>query len=322
MRRTAEQYVLKNYLVIAQGEDVIMCKKVLITGAQGFIGSKMLELFTDKGYKTFGWGRENMENVESLDMLDESAVITMLDQTQPDIIVHCAGAADVGKSVLYPETDYAGNVTITHNLLFALHKLHIEHTRVVFLSSAGVYGNPEKLPITEDMPVNPLSPYALHKVMCEDMCWYFVRNYGMNIKIARIFSAYGAGLRKQIFWDMYKKAKNVGKLEMFGTGQESRDYIHIDDVAQALYLLATTKSNDVVFNVANGEEVTIRQATDIFAKCSGVPTENISFNGVTREGDPLNWRADISRIKKLGYKRTVDMLDGLRQYVEWVTEKG
>ena len=94
-----------------------MCKKVLITGAQGFIGSKMLKLFIQKGYDAFGWGRVNMENVETLDMLDESAVMSMLDQMQPNIVVHCAGAADVGKSVLYPETDYAGNVTVTHNLL-------------------------------------------------------------------------------------------------------------------------------------------------------------------------------------------------------------
>lgn len=297
-----------------------MCKKVLITGAQGFIGSKMLKLFTQKGCNAFGWGRVNMENVETLDMLDESAVMSMLDHMRPNIVVHCAGAADVGKSVLYPETDYAGNVTITHNLLFGLHKLYLEKTRVVFLSSAGIYGNPKSLPITEDMPVNPLSPYALHKVMCEDMCWYFVRNYGMNIKIARIFSAYGAGLRKQIFWDMYRKAQKTGKLEMFGTGRESRDYIHVDDVAQALYLLATTESDDVVFNVANGEEVTIRQATEIFAKCAGVPMENISFNGVTREGDPLNWRANNSKIRKLGYVKRVDMLDGLQEYVEWLSK--
>ena len=119
---------------------------------------------------------------------------------------------------------------------------------------------------------------------------------------------------------MYRKAQKTGKLEMFGTGQESRDYIHVDDVAQVLYLLATTESDDVVFNVANGEEVTIRQATEIFAKCAGVPMENISFNGVTREGDPLNWRADNSKIRKLGYVKSVDMQDGLQEYVEWLSK--
>ena len=295
-----------------------MSEKVLITGAAGFIGTKMLNLFMERGYTVYGWDRINMEHVDSIDMLDEAAVISVLEKIKPDIVVHCAGSADVGKSVQYPETDYAGNVTITHNLLFALHKLHMEHVRVVFLSSAGVYGNPISLPITEDMPVNPLSPYALHKVMCEDICRYFRCNYGMKIKVARIFSAYGAGLRKQIFWDMHKKVEQTGKLEMFGTGNESRDYIHVNDVIQSLYLLAVTESDELIFNVANGEETTIRQATECFAECAGISKDKISFNGHVREGDPINWRADISRIKKLGYKKSIEMLDGLQEYVNWV----
>lgn len=295
-----------------------MDKRVLITGAAGFIGAKMMELFTARGFTAFGWDRINTENIESIDMLDEASVIAVLERIKPNIVVHCAGSADVGKSVQYPETDYAGNVTITHNLLFALHKLNMKSIRVVFLSSAGVYGNPISLPITEDMPVNPLSPYALHKVMCEDMCRYFNRNYNMDIEVARIFSAYGAGLRKQIFWDMHMKAEKTGKLEMFGTGNESRDYIHVDDVIQSLYLLATANTKDMFFNVANGEEITIRQATEWFAECAGIDNDKITFNGHVREGDPINWRADITRIKKLGYKKSINMRDGLQKYVDWI----
>jgi nucleoside-diphosphate-sugar epimerase len=140
----------------------------------------------------------------------------------------------------------------------------------------------------------------------------------MDIKIARIFSAYGKGLRKQIFWDMYNKLKNTGRLDMFGTGNESRDYIHINDVIESLYLLATVESKDVIFNVANGEEVTIRQATEWFTEVVGVSFDKIIFNGVVREGDPLNWSADVSKIKALGYKKTVDMKDGLKEYYDWV----
>lgn len=292
-------------------------KKVLITGAGGFIGAKMLQTFQSKGYSVCGWDRMNQEKVQCVDMLDAAAVMDGLQRVKPDIVVHAAGSADVGKSVQEPDMDFCGNVAITHNLLFGLHKLHMEGTRVVFLSSAGVYGNPSSLPITEDMPVNPLSPYALHKVMCEDMCRYFKKNYGMDVKVARIFSAYGAGLKKQIFWDMHCKAESTGRLEMFGTGNESRDYIHVDDVAQALYLLATTESKDVIFNVANGEEVTIRQVTEWFAESIGIKKERIFFNGLTREGDPINWRADNTKIKKLGYRKSVDMKEGLYKYVVW-----
>ena len=295
-----------------------MSKRVLITGAAGFIGSKLLELFIARGYVVFGWDRINAEKFENIDMLDETAIIAALECARPDIVVHCAGLADVGKSVQYPETDYAGNVTITHNLLFALHRLNMNSIRVVFLSSAGVYGNPISLPITEDMAVNPLSPYALHKVMCEDMCRYFKYNYNMDIKVARVFSAYGAGLRKQIFWDMHVKAEKTGKLQMFGTGNESRDYIHVDDVIQSLYILATANTDDMFFNVANGEEITIKQATQWFAECAGIDVDKIEFNGHVREGDPINWRADITRIRKLGYKKHIDMRIGLQQYVDWI----
>lgn len=295
-----------------------MKKRVLITGAAGFIGNRLVKIFISEGYETFGWDRISMENVQSIDMLDETSVVSMIQQMQPDIVIHCAGSADVGKSVQCPEMDYASNVTITHNLLFALHKLHLDNTKIVFLSSAGVYGNPVSLPITEDMPVNPLSPYALHKVMCEDMCHYFKSNYGMDIKIARIFSAYGAGLRKQIFWDMHQKVVRTGKLEMFGTGDESRDYIHVNDVVQSLYLLATKESDFMIYNVANGEETTIRQATEYYATCAGISKDKISFNGYVREGDPINWRADNRRIKGIGYKKSMEMLEGLQDYVNWV----
>lgn len=296
-------------------------KKVLITGACGFIGSRLLEKFKIEGYKVIGWNRADVIvdgiTVYSIDMTTKDSIATVLSKENPDIIVHCAGSADVWKSVVNPEIDYEGNVTLTHNLLFAMHKCGLEKKRLVFLSSAGVYGNPATLPITEDMPLNPLSPYAVHKVMCEELCKYFINNYGADIKIARIFSAYGPGLKKQIFWDMNNKVKNTGRLDMFGTGNESRDFIHIQDVVESIFLLAIKDTDDVIFNIANGEEVTIREATVYFAKSVGIPVERITFNGVVREGDPLNWRADISKILNLGYHNTICMEDGICEYVKW-----
>lgn len=295
-----------------------MNKRVLITGAAGFLGSNVFRFFLNKGFTVFGVDRTDERGFFCIDLLNEDSIIDTLKRTMPDIIIHCAGTADVGKSVQYPDVDYKGNVTVTHNLLFSLHKLNMSATKVVFLSSASVYGNPKILPITEDMPLNPLSPYALHKVMCEDICNYFCLNYNFDIKIARIFSAYGVGLRKQIFWDMYVKAKKTGKLEMFGTGNESRDYINVKDVVRSLFLLATKESNDKVFNIANGSEITIKQVTEWFAESSGISKDKILFNGHSREGEPINWVADISKIKKLGYKKSIEIKDGIKEYVDWV----
>lgn len=278
-------------------------------------------MFKEKGYTVVGWDcietiGEDIK-IKSIDLANKEAVRNELKEFIPDILIHCAGSADIAKSVRNPESDFRGNVILTHNILFAIHELNLTNVRFLFLSSAGVYGNPISLPIKENMSLNPLSPYALHKVMCEEVCKFFAYNYGMDIKIARVFSAYGKGLRKQIFWDMYKKVGETGKLEMFGSGKESRDYIHIVDVINALFLIATTEANDLIYNVANGEEVTIREATMMFAKAADIDISNIKFTGTIREGDPINWRADISRIQSLGYEKTIKMEQGVRDYYEW-----
>ena len=298
--------------------------KIVITGANGFIGSALCKHFSNISFDVIQWiyGErfyvDHKSKVICLDMRDNRQIVEALLTFTPDIIIHCAGSADVAKSVCNPFEDFQGNVNVTHNLLFSVHTLKLDYIRFVFLSSAAVYGNPISLPIREDMPLNPLSPYAIHKVICEELCLYFNKNYGLNVKIGRIFSAYGTGLRKQIFWDMFQKYKNTGRLDMFGTGNESRDYIHIDDVVQSLYLLATSESNSLVYNIANGEEVTIRQAVELFADSIECNHNNISFNNIVREGDPLNWRADISEIEKLGYKKSVSMDNGLNLYVNWL----
>lgn len=299
-------------------------KKVLITGASGFLGSRLALYFNQERYEVIGWNRSlcpGQIHTHCINLLDIKEVESSLKSYKADIIIHCAGSADVGKSVMNPMMDFEGNVTITHNLMFSLHRLGLEESRFVFLSSAGVYGNPISLPIKEDMKLNPLSPYAVHKMMCEDICNYFVNNYGMNIKIARVFSAYGAGLKKQLFWDMYKKYVNTGRLDLFGTGNESRDYIHVDDVVQALFLIATSEDKEIVYNVGNGEEIKIKDIALMFADKIGINRKVISFNGVVREGDPINWRADNSKIVKLGYKKTINIEQGISSYINWASDQ-
>lgn len=297
---------------------------VLITGAAGFIGSSIANFFQEKGHKVTGWDilpPDPQKNLKKVNLLDCECLEAELRSIRPEIVIHCAGSADVGKSVQNPQADFTGNVVVTHNLLFSLHRAGLDGITFVYLSSAGIYGNPVSLPITEEMPANPLSPYAVHKVMCEDLCRFFAQHHHMNMKIVRIFSAYGAGLRKQIFWDMCRKYRDTGRLDMFGTGNESRDYIHVRDVCQAIWVIATRPSEDLVFNVANGEEVTIRKATEIVAANLKLSEDRIAFNGQVREGDPLNWRADISRLLRLGYQKTVAMEDGLRDYCVWAMKQ-
>ena len=302
-----------------------MKEKVVITGANGFIGRALTEYMVVKGYSVMGWdiseSTEHDNMYRRVDMASMPEIEDALAEYKPDIIIHCAGSANVSDSVANPDRDFGLNVGITHNLLYAMQRKKLNHTRLVYLSSAAVYGNPKHLPISEADEIHPISPYALHKSMCEDMCRYFAENHGFDIRIARIFSAYGPGLKKQIFWDMYQKYRKTGRLEMYGDGTESRDFIHIDDLEHALYLIATgTTSTKMIINVANGEEITIRRVTELFADHMDIPRSAISFNGVRRIGDPHNWRADTNILLSIGYSRKISIEEGVGLLCDWLSD--
>lgn len=299
--------------------------KVLITGSKGFIGSRLYNEYVKKNDIVYGWDKDGVdisaEESFSADILKAEDVERVLADLKPDLIIHCAGNADVGNSVKFPDMDMESNYYTTHNLLFTMKKMHMTETRFVLMSSAAVYGDPMELPISEDQKLNPLSPYALHKIAAEAAGLFMSRNHGIDFKAVRIFSGYGIGLRKQIFWDMYHKIKNNGSLEMLGSGYESRDYIYIDDLIRAIMLVAEKAPRDeCIYNVANGVEIQIKEVAETFGDIMGLERELISFTGTRREGDPINWRADISKLKQLGYVPEVSFEEGVKQYVAWVSK--
>lgn len=153
-----------------------MNKRIIITGANGFIGRALVSHFVASGFDVYGWDLNNSINmscnVVKIDMCSYNDVLDLLKKEKPDMIIHCAGSADVNKSVLNPNSDFLGNLLPTHNLLFASKEV-CPSSRIVFLSSAAVYGNPKRYPINEENELNPISPYALHKMLCEEMALFF-----------------------------------------------------------------------------------------------------------------------------------------------------
>jgi nucleoside-diphosphate-sugar epimerase len=296
---------------------------VLVTGSSGFIGSCLCQHFYDEGFNVLGWDIELSNKswpTYQVDMTNKKSVLFRLKTDRPDIVIHCAGNAEVGKSILNPSSDFSNNVIITHNLCFSLLETQKLDTKLIYLSSAAVYGNTSKGPIKETAELNPISPYALHKVICENICRYLSFNHGMNIKVLRIFSAYGEGLRKQIFWDMYTKYKATGNLRMLGTGNESRDFIHVVDLMQAIYLVATRTSDHFeIYNISNGEETTIRKIAVLYANAAKIEKEKIYFTNEHQQGSPVNWCANIEKISALGYKKTISLVDGIERYVNWIS---
>lgn len=288
------------------------------------VGHEGLERkYMKSGWDVYGWNRNGIFYDDKIwyqaDLMIPSETQTVIKRIAPDLILHCAGSADVNKSVQYPLLDLQKNYITTENILFAMKQCDLTGCRFILFSSAAVYGNPICLPMDEYQPVNPLSPYALHKRAAEEICEFMNKNYGIDTKILRIFSVYGPHLKKQIFWDMYQKVKVAGELKLFGSGLESRDYIYIDDLVNAVKIVADKAAvSDLYFNVGNGEEITIRKAAEVFAKRVKLDKDKIVFMGNRREGDPVNWCSDISKLKQLGYRRSVSFSQGINHYVDWL----
>lgn len=293
--------------------------KVLVTGAGGFLGGALCRALAAEGHDVLGLDvaippvgigyRQVQCDLLTADLSE------ILRAEGPARVIHCAGNANVGLSVQDPFMDLNGSYVLLHRLLYAI-KAVSESTQVLFLSSAAVYGNPERLPIAEGDRRHPVSPYGLHKAACEDLCGYFTRVEGIDCRVMRIFSAYGAGLRKQILWDLCAKIERPGKIALFGTGAETRDFVHVHDVVRAARLIME-KGESGVYNVANGVEVRIDTVVKELLRVAGEPEDRLSFTGEGKLGDPLNWRADISRLQALGYAPEVSLEEGIAAYHRW-----
>jgi UDP-glucose 4-epimerase len=187
----------------------------------------------------------------------------------------------------------------------------------VLLSSAAVYGNPVSLPITEEATPAPLSPYGYHKLQCELIGEEFARIFGLPVASARIFSAYGVGLRRQVVWDICEKAIVQGGLRLRGTGGESRDFVHAVDVAGGIAaMVEKAPMRGERYNLASGEETTIATLAEkllAFLGCAAKP----EFGAQENRGDPKNWRAETARLRALGFQPRVSLDEGLRGVATW-----
>jgi len=297
-----------------------MEKRMLVTGANGFLGNHVYSYFS-KDYKIIGIDVycNKVMDIEfyTVDMSDGN-LSELYKKINPNVIIHCAGSAHVASSLQDPLHDFDSNVYVLYKMLVELKEAGV-FPRIVTCSSAAVYGNPQSLPVMETHLLNPISPYGLHKKMCEDVCRYFIKQYGFDIKILRIFSAYGEGLRKQIFWDMYQKYKENRKITLYGTGSETRDFIHVDDIVGQMEAIINSNDEYDTYNVASGNEVSINDLALLFAKKLGLTRGDVVFNRKMRDGDPDNWLACTERTRELGYRNMVNLEEGVSRYIDWIT---
>lgn len=292
--------------------------KILIVGSKGFIGSHCVDYFS-KEHEV--WGCDVIMDYTSSRYISIDAVDSdfqeIFQQHKFDVCINCSGAASVPFSLEKPFNDFKLNTLNVFKLLEAIRQ-NAPECKFITMSSAAVYGNPESLPIAETQKRMPVSPYGFHKAMAEMICEEYHRFWGIKTCCLRIFSAYGPRLKKQLFWDMYNKVTTQKNLVLWGTGEESRDFIYINDLVKIIALVIDKgEFNGNIYNAANGEQRSIVEVADVFVRILGTQT-TITFNNEVRKGDPLNWEADITSIKELGYKNSYTLEQGIEDYVKWI----
>jgi UDP-glucose 4-epimerase len=246
----------------------------------------------------------------------------------PKIIYHCAGSGSVAKSERFPFVDFKSTVFSLSSLL-EWTRTRSPQTKVVITSSAAVYGTGFNCPIKEsDMP-SPLSMYGYNKLLVETLCHSYITCYGLDIVIARLFSVYGDGLSKQILFDTCYKLLHYDarvSLELFGSGDEKRDWIHVSDVARTLYLLGSANVPiSRVINVGTGIPHTVKDLVGLICNCwfnvSSGMDNIIRFNGKSRVGDPVSLVSDNSLRKRISIQPDLELRSGVEKYVTWFKGK-
>ncbi|MAF26361.1 MAG: NAD-dependent epimerase/dehydratase family protein [Gemmatimonadota bacterium] len=310
-----------------------MARKSLVTGAAGFIGSQLVEALLDRGDDVIGidsftdyYPRAAKDgNVaralasdrfrlveEDLNETDLSTVIA-----DRDVVYHLAAQAGVRASWGTEFDTYLfSNVRATQRILETVK----EHSgvRVVYASSSSVYGDTRQLPLSEDAPTAPNSPYGATKLAGEHLCQLYHANYGVDVLSLRYFTVYGPRQRPDMAFHRFIRAIMEDRpLDIYGDGSQSRDCTFVGDIVQATLLAGEADPSSRVFNIGGGARRSLLQNLELLQELLGRKAQ-VRHTPRAR-GDVSDTHADISRAcRELGYEPKVPLEDGLRQEIEWL----
>lgn len=299
-------------------------KTILITGAKGFVGGNVCKHFKERGYITYGIGHGDLSVNKSKEIgLDywkqgDISISSILDFNQDfDVIVHCGGSGSVGFSVENPYADFKKTVDGTLEVLEYM-RLNNPKAHLIYPSSPAVQGECEDKQIKEDYIGKPSSPYGYHKKIAEDLCQSYSEKYDLIISVVRLFSVYGNGLKKQLLWDAYHKitdAKN--EVTFWGTGKETRDFIHINDVISIFEIVLKNNNGFLIVNGGTGIKYTIRNVVEFIRDLVNEKID-IRFNNQINIGNPIYYWADVNKLLDINFKAKIIFEDGIKDFVSWV----
>ncbi len=304
--------------------------KLWITGAHGFIGRHLAHALSVAGHSVAGIGHGAWPTAAAArwgisDWLNGDITSSNLHALRglagtPEVVMHLAGGAAVGAAIAQPKEDFMRTVGSTCELLEWLRQ-EAPETRVVAVSSAAVYGAGHAGPIAESSTLRPFSPYGYNKSMMESLCRSYGATYGLRSVVARLFSVYGAGLRKQLLWDLCTKLDSGDStIELGGSGSELRDWTEVRDIVRALPILPALASPQVpTLNIGSGIATPVREVAEQVLSVwqPARAMQDLAFSGHSRAGDPFSLQADASVLAALGFEWQLPLARGLADYVRW-----
>ena len=298
----------------------IVRPRVIVTGASGFIGQALTRQLASSGEQVLAIDRNpcSVAGVPSvqLDVADRDALLAHADESAT--IYHLAASADVAASVRDPRHDLTHTFAAMFEVLEAARQ---RGCRVIFPSTASVFDVGEPLPLGERAFPRPTSPYAAAKLSGEAYCYAYHRSYGVDVRVVRLFSVYGVGMRRFAIHDLIRKIqRNPHELEVLGDGMQVRDYLYIDDAVRGLITVATHGCPGQDYNVASGQPVRLLDLARLLAQEMGVPGIRIVPTGKTFPGDTPRWFADTTKTRALGFTPAVPLEEGLRRTIAWMRQ--
>ncbi|HEX7778432.1 MAG TPA: NAD-dependent epimerase/dehydratase family protein [Vicinamibacterales bacterium] len=302
-------------------------RKVLVTGGAGFIGSNIARLVAadttadvvvlddlSSGY------RDNLEGLPVTflegDVRDPAMVRRAIDGC--DTVFHLAASVGNTRSIDDPVRDSEINVLGTLRVLEAARAAGTG--KIVYASSAGIFGELKTLPIREDHVIDPDTPYGASKLGGEKLCLAYAKLYPIEAVCLRYFNVYGINQRYDAYGNVIPifahRVLHGEPITIFGDGEQTRDFVNVRDVARANLAAAQTAGVSGAFNVASATRITINELARLVTGASGVPA--VVQYGPPRKGDVRHSLADISAAAAaFGYRPSVTLDEGLREYLDW-----
>jgi UDP-glucose 4-epimerase len=301
-------------------------KNVLVTGGAGFIGSNLIKFLVKKNWKVRAIDNLSSGDINNINNIDVDFIegdIRNFDLIEKslidiDIVFHLAASVGRQRSIDNPFLDSETNILGTLNVLEGMKRKAVP--KIIYSSSAAIFGELQTNPINEHHELNPDSPYGVSKLAAEKMVIAFSRLNNFSSTCLRYFNIYGKNQKYDFYGNVIpifaNRICNNKPIEIFGDGEQTRDFLNVYDVVKVNYLAAINSHETNVYNIGSGQSISINKLVKLMKKISN---NEITINYLpSRKAEVRDCKADISKVKRdFGFSPSIDLEFGLHEYLQW-----